>query len=141
MGNRTRNTSGFTLIELMIVVAIVGILGAIAYPSYVNYIARANRAEAISGLMDAAQQLERCYTRFNAYNHANCPSSFSDVPPMGDPLYGITMNRTATTYTLTATPKGRQLSIDGSKCSTLTYDNTGVKNATGSESVNKCWGS
>ena len=49
---------GFTLIEVMIVVAIVGILSAIALPSYNEYIRRGHRAEARAGLLQADEMLE-----------------------------------------------------------------------------------
>lgn len=63
--HRPRQT-GFTLIELMTVVAIVGILAAIAYPSYQEHIRRANRADAQASLMELAQFMERSYTRLDA---------------------------------------------------------------------------
>ena len=53
---------GFTLIELMIVVAIVGILSAVAYPSYTEYVRRGHRADARAGLLQAQQWLERAAT-------------------------------------------------------------------------------
>jgi len=64
--SRTRTytgNSGFTLIEVMVVVAIVGILAAIAYPSYQEHVRRANRAEARGILLEMAQLLERNYTK------------------------------------------------------------------------------
>ena len=53
------NQRGFTLIELMIVIAIVGILAAVAYPSYAEYIRRGHRAEARAALLQGAQWMER----------------------------------------------------------------------------------
>lgn len=61
---------GFTLIELMIAVAVIAILASIAVPSYRGYVERATRTDAHAGLMEAAGQLERCYTVNNSY--ANC---------------------------------------------------------------------
>ena len=53
---------GFTLIELMIVVAVVSILSAIAYPSYAEYVRRGHRSDAKAGLLQAQQWLERAAT-------------------------------------------------------------------------------
>lgn len=58
---------GFTLIELMIVVAIIGIISAIAYPSYTSYITRGKRTECRSAIMQTMAQQERYYTQQNAY--------------------------------------------------------------------------
>ena len=58
---------GFTLIELMIVLVIVGIVASIAYPSYTRYVQKSLRTDAHAGLMQAASELERCYTRTYAY--------------------------------------------------------------------------
>ena len=71
-----RNTQrGFTLIELMIVVAIIGILAAIAVPQYLDYVTRSRRADGQSTLLQVAQALERCYTQFSAYNNTSCAVS------------------------------------------------------------------
>jgi type IV pilus assembly protein PilE len=59
---------GFTLIELMIVVAVVGIIAAIAYPSYMDSVRKARRTDAKSALTEAAQKLEILYARNASYS-------------------------------------------------------------------------
>jgi type IV pilus assembly protein PilE len=59
---------GFTLIEVMIVVAVIAILSAVAYPSYVSHIAKGKRAECRGGLLQSMQQQERFFTQYNAYS-------------------------------------------------------------------------
>ncbi|MFQ3789943.1 type IV pilin protein [Halomonas sp. A29] len=92
----SRRQHGFTLIELMIAVAVIAILASIAVPSYRGYVERATRTDAQSGLMEAAGQLERCYTVNNSY--AGC----SVIAASPDGNYAISLSSTASTYTLTA---------------------------------------
>jgi type IV pilus assembly protein PilE len=70
---------GFTLIEMMIVVAIVGILAAIAYPSYVSQIEKGKRAECRSGLLKAMQQQERYFTQRNTYSSFSSGATTSTI--------------------------------------------------------------
>lgn len=60
-------TGGFTLVELMIVVAIVGILGALAYPTYAGYVVRTRRVEGEVALIEAMQKEERYHVQNNTY--------------------------------------------------------------------------
>lgn len=62
-----KRTAGFSLIEIMIVLAIVGILASIAYPGYNNYITRSRRIEGQMALLDILQQQERFYSLHNTY--------------------------------------------------------------------------
>jgi type IV pilus assembly protein PilE len=139
--NRTHQ--GFTLIELMIVVAIVGILSAIALPSYNEYIRRGHRAEARAGLLQAAQWMERAATANGTY-----PNNATNDLPLIDSLTTVpglryviarTMPSSASAFTLTATPQGSQ---GGDKCGIYTLTQTGARGAaslTTGALVAECW--
>jgi type IV pilus assembly protein PilE len=128
--------NGFTLIEVMIVIAIIGILAAVAIPSYNQYIARANRAAAKTVLLEAAQFMERSRTSNYSYLGATLPTRLQRAPPEGTKRYDVTISAQATTsFTLSATP-----SVVGSDpiCGVLTLNNLGVKGqATGDSAT--CW--
>ena len=143
-------SQGFTLIELMIVVAIVGILASIAYPSYQEQVRKGNRAECTGALISLASAMERYFTTNSTYLGAATGGANTGAPAAttfqttqcpvdgGAATYNLTISAaTATTYTLQATPTG--VMSGDSKCGNLTLDNRGVKGKTGSESVDYCW--
>ena len=71
-----RKQRGVTFIELLTVLVIIGILAAIAYPTYRAQVRRSNRTEARVALEQTAGALEKCYTRYMAYDDAaNCPTA------------------------------------------------------------------
>lgn len=128
---------GFTLIELMIVVAIIGILAAVAYPSYQEYVRRGYRSEARSGLLQAQSWLERAATATGNYPGAtDFPSALEEVPSDRYAISYATSGTPIVGYTLTATRQGAQLN---DKCGNFTLTNAGVQNITGSLSIQECW--
>jgi type IV pilus assembly protein PilE len=134
---------GFTLTELMIVVVIVGILTSVAYPSYREHVRRTHRTEAKANLLDTAQQLERCYTRFNAYNNGGCAivatlgaSGTGIYTPNNYYLVKFAATPSASAFSLTATPQAGQVS--DTKCGNLTLSQTGARGASGTAPAT-CW--
>ena len=126
--------AGFTLIELMIVVAIVAILAAVAYPSYKEYIAKGRRAEMKTVLLSAQQWMERFYTENYRYDKDSTdadvalPAHLAASPAQGK-VYDIALGTegdktTRDTFVLKATPTG---AMSGDKCGTYSVDQYGRK--------------
>lgn len=144
MNMKKHKQQGFTLIELMIVVAVVGILSAIAYPSYTEYVRRGHRADARAGLLQAQLWMERAATATGVY-----PTTLPDTLTWSADTskrytIGLAAGNTNAAFTLTATPKnpGPQAS---DKCGTYTLTNTGLRGANGKTSDQSgyntdCWG-
>jgi len=164
-----RPAKGFTLIELMIVVAIIGILAAIAMPSYTSYIARANRADARTQLVQVAQFMQRFYAANDSYLTDRAGTSVSDSstgvptsaifgnllhsPADGTALYDLNIPQGTSTLPLTSAASFtiRMVPVTGGKmasdeCGTFTLDSVGhrgvIVSGTASTSGplrDKCW--
>ena len=110
--SRLQQLNGFTLIEVMIVVAIVAILAAVGLPSYTSHIARAKRADARGQLLQAAQFMQRFYAANDQYAHdrsgnevsTQIPANLTKSPADGTQIYALAITATTSTYTLTMTP-------------------------------------
>lgn len=109
---RLRSQSGFTLIELMVVIAIIAGLVAIAVPSYQDYIVRSNRTDLQSHMLRLASDLERFKSQQLSYRGVTLPminGGVATYPVAGAARYNLVLNllpnaATATSWTLVATP-------------------------------------
>ena len=144
---------GFTLIELMIVLAIIGILAAIAYPNYQESTAKSRRGNAQAELMGLSSALERYYSQNNHYS--NAAAGNNDIgAPLGT-LYAVDAE-VATFYTVTITSAGGSTANDtdtaqsyivsavpvvgsameGDRCGTMTLSSAGARAPT---NPTDCW--
>jgi type IV pilus assembly protein PilE len=143
---RHSKQSGFTLVELMIVVGVVAILTAIAYPAYSLFMEQANRTDATKTMTYDAQALQRCYSQYFTYaNSAATPCSVAiGASPSPNGFYTITVAvPDAQDYTITAVPVTAPQTSDG-QCASFTLSSSGVQsaqNSVGADSTKTCWGS
>ena len=119
---------GFTLIEMMIVIAIIGILAAIAYPSYQQYVIKTKRTDMMTEMQNIASEIESRKLAQGSYSaiSAGIKTEFSTAyPRQGTALYDVTItDPLVTKWTINATPKtGMQMVIDGN----LSLNYQGIK--------------
>ena len=139
-----RRSEGFTLIELMVVVAIVALLAAIAIPSYNSVVQKSRRSDGTGMLSEAAAMQERIYSESRSYvanNERNRLVLNSDGQSSREGYYTLTIDTSACTggpphtcYSLTATATGSQ--VNDTNCQTFTLNHLGQK--TSSPSAD-CW--
>lgn len=102
---KIKNNRGFTLIELMIVVAILGILAAIAYPSYQGYVERGHRTDMMGEMHNIASTIESRKLAQGKYSSVVTTDLVGNYP-QNEALYtvAISPNPLSSTWTITATP-------------------------------------
>ena len=144
---------GFTLVEIMVVLAIVMTIAAIAMPSYTENINRSKRAEAKAQLLEAAQYMQRFYSQNDSYaqnragNAVAIPDALARVPrsaASGSQNYTIgfaTPAPTVATFILQAAPRtGGSMASD--KCGTFTLTQAGQRGLAGNAAgttADSCW--
>jgi len=158
MNNTTKRAAvrGFTLIELMVVVAVIGILAAIAYPSYTEAVLKGRRAQARTALLELMQQQERYMTQRNAYlAFSTDATSGATTPASASSIFKVHSgdNASAPAYWLSAARCGDQAITDcvlltakptrtDAAAGSLTLSSTGAKGCTGtaaSTNFRVCW--
>jgi len=131
---KRRSALGFTLIELMVVVAVVAILAAVAVPGYQDQVRKSRRAQAKADLVEYGQRAERFHTVNNTYQGFTLPATQSPREG-GTARYTLGIQQAASTFTITATPQGTQAK---DKCGTMSINQAGVKTPA-EATVAGCW--
>ncbi len=132
MIKKTYYQKGFTLLELMIVIAIIAILTSVAYPNYQDSVRQARRSDAQAAMLEMANYMERKFTEKNQYNSLSASSMITASQITSD-YYTFTLpTLTTTSFTINGAPQGTQAS---DSCGTLTLTHTGDKRA----AITGCW--
>ena len=140
ISGRRRSVAGFTLIELMIVVAVIAILAAIAYPSYQEQIRKSRRAQAKADLVEYAGLAERYHTVNNTYVGFALPATQSPREAGATAHYTLALNPAATQSAFTIASTAATASQQADRCGNLGTNQAGVKTRSNTATaLSECW--
>jgi type IV pilus assembly protein PilE len=148
---KAATSRGFTLIELMIVVAIATILLVIAVPMYLDQVRQSRRTEAKQALLDLAGREERYFSTMASYSNVAANLGYAAFPSVvGSGYYTVTVCSPASaacgsnaiaapSYSVIATPVAGSPQAKDTMCTSFSVDSTGLQYATGSQTAAYCW--
>lgn len=123
MQSLSDNGRGFTLIEMMIVVAIIGVLAAIAYPSYQRYVIKTKRVDMMTEMQNIASEIESRKLAQGSYSKVSVTDLAVNYPRQGTALYSVAIAPITDKWVIQATPVGKPMVGDGN----LTLNYQGIK--------------
>jgi type IV pilus assembly protein PilE len=137
MNLTTTRQRGFTLLELVVVLAMVGILSLISYPIYSHHVLKTRRAQAEVALLDVAAGLERYHALHNTYGGANLANIEVNAYTENQAYQLDIADTNDTDYAVQARPLGAQAA--DAVCGVLSLNALGVKGVSGTGKVADCW--
>ncbi len=142
---RNMKDRGFSLVELTVVVAFLGVLLGIAVPLFIDYIKASKRADGVGVLVEAAQFMERNYSKSARYNEDEngtaiaLPPGVSTAPRGSSGSYytiSFAEAATETAFKIQAVPVN---SMSGDDCGTFFLTHLGERSVSGTKPLNECW--
>ncbi len=142
-GRRAPAASGFTLIEVVIVVAIIAVLVGLAIPSYQEFMTKSRRTEAKELLYTAAQRQQQVFTWQNRYTtNISGELIVASISANGYYALSVAAGNTGsinTSYSMSATPVAGTTQAEDTDCGTYTLNSLGQKTVSGSQTTPPCW--
>lgn len=145
-----RQLTGFTLVELMIVITIVAVLAAIAIPSYQAQVRKGRRTDARSAVLDLASREERYYSASNQYTTdptlLGYPAGAFNSLPIGSGYYtvNVTQPTGVNSFLVSSVPVAGSTQVNDAQCQYFSVDNFGRQfssdtGAGGTDTSSDCW--